>query len=262
MPPPAKCVVYFTLEDANSVKNLFAAFKIDIIIHTATEYGRNESGSAGILNTNLILPITLLEEGIKNGAQLFINTDTYFNKPNLSYATLLDYSLSKKCLNLWLEYFSNRIKIVNLRLEHLYGDFDNSSKFCEHVIRSVAIKKEMKIKLTSGEQKRDFVYVDDVCSAYLTVLKKYDKYFFRYIQCDVGTGEAIPIKNFVKYVKEYSNSGTELRFGAIPYRDDEIMLSVADTNFLRNWGFKAKVSFQNGIEKIINIYGNKGERLK
>ena len=247
--------VVFELDSSSSnIPQLFSTYNIDIIIHVATEYGRTGITPVSILNSNLIFPLSLLEHGIKNGVQLFINTDSYFNKPNNSYTTLLDYSLSKKSLNLWLEYLSAKCKIVNLRLEHLYGDFDNSDKFCESVIQAVAVRKDKTIDLTYGEQKRDFVFVDDVCEAYLTVLNNYENYFFRYLQCDVGTGSAVSIKDFVNYVKYCSKSDTELCFGKLPYRDDEMMISVADIYFLRNWGFTATTSYKQGIEKIINLY--------
>ena len=251
-------VDFVDLGDNGDLSELFCSRRIDIIIHTATEYGRNGMMPSAVLGSNLIFPLTLIEQGIRHGLELFVNTDSYFNKPNQSYTTLLDYSLSKKSLNLWLEYLSARCKVVNLRLEHLYGDYDSPGKFCESVIRSIALKRENSIDLTYGEQKRDFVFVDDVCGAYMTVLENYENYFFSYLTCDVGTGTAIPVKDFVSYVKDYSESSTELRFGAIPYRDDEMMISAADTQFLRNWGFLARIDYKKGIAKIIDRYRKEG----
>ena len=252
-------VVFFDLTDAGSIARLFGLHRIDVIIHTATEYGRDGMMPSAILESNLIFPLTLFECGCKAGVELFINTDSYFNKPNQSYATLLDYSLSKKSLNLWLEYLSARCRVVNLRLEHLYGDFDSPRKFCESVIQAVAIEQRPYIDLTFGEQKRDFVFVEDVCAAYMAVLEHYERFYFSYIQCDVGTGTAVPLKDFVAYVKQYSRSTTDLRFGKLPYRDDEMMISVADTQFLRNWGFMAHTSYRDGIEKVIDCYAGKEE---
>ena len=257
-PDAREKALFFELDGEDSIARLFGEHKIDIIIHTATEYGRGGMMPSAVLGSNLIFPLTLIEQGLRQGLELFINTDSYFNKPNQSYTTLLDYSLSKKSLNLWLEYLSARCKVVNLRLEHLYGDYDSPGKFCESVIRSVAIRKEKSVSLTSGEQKRDFVFVDDVCGAYMAVLRNYGGYYFSYLTCDVGTGTAVPLRDFVSYVKECSGSPTELRFGDIPYRDDEMMISVADTQFLRNWGFEAKTSYRQGIEKIIGRYTKEG----
>lgn len=248
-----KNVSFIDFSDDFDIKQFFRENKISIMIHAATNYGRNENPSS-VLKSNLIFPITLIEEAVKNGLELFINTDSYFNKPNQSYKNLLDYSLSKKSFNLWLEYYSSKVKIVNLRLEHIFGDFDNDNKFCESIIQQIAVKKKNSINLTNGEQKRDFVFVDDVCNAYIQILKNYKKFFFNYLLFDVGTGVATSIRDFVSYVKEISKSDTELLFGTLPYREDEIMISYADVLPLYNWGFKSKFSWKEGVEKIIKIY--------
>ena len=51
------------------------------------------------------------------------------------------------------------------------------------------------IKLTPGEQLRDFIYIDDVVKAYLTVLKEL-KNLPGISQFDVGAGSLISIKEF------------------------------------------------------------------
>ena len=82
--------------DNSDPSEIFHKVNIDAIIHTATEYGRNDQPVYKILEANLILPIRLAELGIRHGTELFINSDSYFNKNNYSYTHLLNYSLSKK----------------------------------------------------------------------------------------------------------------------------------------------------------------------
>ena len=96
--------------------------------------------------------------------------------------------------------------------------------------------------------------MDDVCRAYLTVLRNYKKHVFHHLTFDVGTGTAVSVRNFVEYVKEYSGSNTKLEFGSLPYREDEIMISCADTTSLLDWGFKATTSYRQGIERVVDIY--------
>jgi CDP-paratose synthetase len=242
--------------DSIEIEKFVASANIDVIIHAATDYGRNGISSAKVLESNLILPIQLLEGAIKGQTKLFINTDSYFNKENMAYSYLLNYSLSKKSLLIWLKYYSNRIKIANMVLEHIYGEYDNPSKFVENMIQQVAIKKVNRIDLTYGNQKRDFVYVKDVVDAYLKVIQYSEKNQFRFNNYDVGTGKAIQIKEFVCLIKELSNSNTQLNFGAIPYRDDEIMNSIADIVDLKNIGWDSKISVETGIKKIIDNYNS------
>lgn len=235
----------------------FSNNTIDIIIHCATDYGRGSNVLiTKVLETNLMFPLSLLEVALRHGLKLFINTDSYFNKPNQTYHTLLDYSLSKKTLNLWTEYLSNKVKVANLRLEHIYGENDNPEKFVESMIRNIAIENASEISLTYGQQIRDFIYIDDVCDAYLSVLYNYQKFAFHYLTFEVGTGRKCSIRGFVEKIKKISNSNTELLFGKLPYREDEIMCSYADTSFLNNLGWHAKVDIDVGLRKIISTYRN------
>ncbi len=239
--------------DVVDLEKIFIENKIDVVIHCATEYGRANNSCYKVLETNLMFPIKLLEFSIENNVNVFINTDSYFNKENMSYSYLLNYSLSKKSLNLWLKYFSKKIKIINVLLEHIYGPNDNPDKFVQKMIQSIAIDKEDHIDLTLGDQKRDFIYVDDVCKIYLSILKYAYENNFRYRTFDVGTGIGTTIKNFVLCIKEISKSKTKLNFGSIPYREDEIMCSYADTVELSNLvNICDLMDFKTGIKKIID----------
>lgn len=243
----------------NFFRDFFTTVSVDVIIHTATYYGRESDISiTKVLESNIMFPLSLLEEAVNHGLKFFINTDSYFNKPNQTYKTLLDYSLSKKTLNLWLEYLSERIKVANLRLEHMYGENDSPSKFVELMIRKIAVESVSSIALTYGQQKRDFIYINDVCDAFIAVLQNYNKFSFHYVTFEVGTGRNLSVRDFVESIKRISGSKTELDFGKLPYREDEIMSSKADTSFLNNLGWKPNTSVEAGLTKIINTYKEYG----
>jgi len=245
--------------DKNPIANI--DFKnIDTIIHCATEYGRSDNSCFSVLESNLMFPIKLLELAVKNNVKTFINTDSYFNKENMSYSYLLNYSLSKKSLNLWLKYFSKKIQVINMILEHMYGEFDNKDKFAEKMIQEIAILGSKEIALTYGDQKRDFIYIDDVCRAYLAAISYGRNHKFRIKQFDIGTGISSSIKYFVTTIKELSDSNTKLNFGALPYREDEIMYSCADTaELMDSLGISEFCSCEKGISKIINTYIQMGK---
>lgn len=237
--------------DKKNIDSIFKENKIFAIIHCATHYGRENNNSFDVLNTNLMFPISILDAAISNKVKYFINTDSYFNKENLSYNYLLNYVLSKKSLLLWLKAFSKKIQVSNLILEHVYGKNDNDEKFVSKMIDSIAIKKIDQINLTHGDQKRDFIHVDDVCNAYICILKYMQKHKWRYRNFEIGTGIPISIKDFVQEIKTISKSNTILNFGYIPYREDEIMISCADTTELRNTGFKCKYNYKTGLSQIL-----------
>ena len=233
--------------DEISLEKIFDENAIDCIIHCATEYGRTINSLNKVIQTNLEFSIRLLELAKEHNTEVFINTDSYFNKNGLSYPYLLNYSLSKKSFELWLKQYSKNIKIANLMLEHVYGDNDNADKFIETMISKIAIEKIDAIDLSLGTQKRDFIYVDDVCEIYIKVIKEmFAMKNCEYRNIEIGTGHSITIREFVETIKRIANSPTKLNFGVIPTRTNEILDSKA------NLEDKFKIDFKN-IEEGINM---------
>lgn len=240
--------------EQNIIEKVFIENDIDIVLHMATAYGRSKESVANILETNLILPISIIENAIKHNANCFINIDSYFNKEKFSYEALPNYSLSKKSLISWLKNFSSEIKIVNLVLEHVYGEFDSESKFVESMIRNIAIDSVDSIPLTHGHQRRDFVYISDVVDAISIAIKNCSTSKATFENFEVGSGQASEIKEFCELIKYYSGSESNLEFGKIKYRNDEIMESKADISKLKELGYEPKVFINEGVLKIINLY--------
>ena len=242
--------------DVVDLEQVFEENKIDAIVHCATEYGRTFKSSYKVLETNLMLPIKLLDLSTEYKVNVFINTDSYFNKENSSYSFLRDYSLSKKSLLLWLKNYSRSIKVVNMRLEHIFGFNDNKDKFCKYIFDEIVLKNSKNIDLTYGDQKRDFIYIDDVVDAYVKALEFALQNNFRIRSFEVGTGNAVAIKDFVKYVvqKHGVEDKCSLNFGNLPYREDEIMCSVADTVELATINFKSRYSYKQGIDLMYEEY--------
>lgn len=238
----------------DSLEETFKKYNIGTIIHTATEYGRGQMPVASILDCNLVLPIRLAELGSRYGVRAFINTDSFFNKSGGTYSNLISYSLSKRNLLVWLEKFSPQINIANIVLEHQYGPNDSPEKFVEGIIRSIAIERKKSIELTHGHQKRDFIFIDDVVEAFLKVFQYIENQNVGFKTFETGSGAGIPVRNFVNIVAELSGSPTRLDFGAIDYRDDEIMNSYADIRTLSELGWRPTIQPEEGIKRILKAY--------
>lgn len=240
-----------TLHDVNTV-DMDALFtqdgKIDAVIHTATCYGRNGESASQIADANLAFPLKLLNVAVEAKVKLFINTDTVLDK------FLNPYALTKAQFAEWGRYFSTRseLKFINLKLEHFYGPNDDASKFTTHVINSCLANTD-ELKLTLGEQKRDFVYISDVVSAYSLILDKWQTLPEQFAEFEVGSGQAITIREFVETAHRLANSSTQLLFGAIPYRKGEVMLSQAHIDALRLLGWGCEVDIETGMKHVINF---------
>jgi nucleoside-diphosphate-sugar epimerase len=238
--------------DKTAPEEVFRKNKINGIIHLATCYGRAKEDTAAIAKVNIIFPLTLLELAVKYGVSFFINTDTIL-APNLNA-----YALTKSQFAAWLDLYSDKIKAVNMRLDHFYGPFDNPSKFIAFIIKN--FKQNIpELDLTEGSQLRDFIYVDDVINAYALVLKNIPKIPGGKINnFEVATGVKISIKEAVLTIKELlQNTKTRLNFGAIPFRKNEVLSYDIDASVLRALGWRPKLNFRQGIKKIIQEEGLK-----
>ena len=224
-----------------------SAKKIDTIVHTATCYGRDNETVSEIFSANTEFPLRLLDAGSRAGVELFLNTDTILEK----YLNL--YALSKNQLLQWGKFLSinNKIKFFNLRLEHFYGPNDDANKFTAFVINN-CMANTPELKLTLGEQKRDFIFIDDVVSAYIRVLEKADDFDKPFVELDVGSGLAVSIRAFVETVHTLTESKTHLDFGAVPYRDGEVMHSEADTSRLKALGWQCQYDIAAGLKMVID----------
>jgi CDP-paratose synthetase len=219
---------------------------IHTIVHTATCYGRNNETVTEIFSANTDFPLRLLDAGSRAGVRSFMNTDTILDK-HLNF-----YAFSKNQLLEWGRFFAFNKKIAfwNLRLEHFYGFDDDESKFTAYILNS-CLSSEPEIQLTHGEQRRDFIYIDDVVSAYLLLLREINGAAPLLREFDIGSGKSISIKEFVTLVKRLTGSPTELKFGALPYREGEVMNSTANVAPLTALGWKCEFDVEAGIRKII-----------
>jgi len=227
---------------------LFIQETIDIIIHTATFYGKNKESVSDMAHANLFSAFELLNKAIENNCGLFINTDTVLER----FVNL--YALTKSQFRDWLFMRSSEIKVVNMKLEHFYGEGASNTNFITSMIRLLSENKES-IDLTKGEQRRNFIYIDDVISAYKTILNNGAHLIDNYTDIEVCTNETISIRELLSLMKETLNSSTLLNWGALNYRNKELMESNSDNSELLKLGWSPRYSINEGIKKTIDKKG-------
>ena len=243
--------------DRGGIESAYRAHKVDVVIHTATAYGHNNAGMAAINEANVHFPLQLMDRAMAGGCKAFINTDTFFNTEKSSYGYLNSYILSKKHFKEWLQGVSSStdMRLINMRLQHVFGPADNNNKFVPWIMQQLLENVES-IDLTPGEQQRDFIFVDDVVSAYLTVLNHLDD-LEGYWQSDIGTGQAITLRKFIESCwqvcknKYRPDLNTKLGFGKVPYRKNEFFNIEENTDPLRLLGWKAVTRLEKGIENTL-----------
>jgi CDP-paratose synthetase len=231
-------------------EHFFKTHTVDCIVHCATDYGRKNINPIQTVEANLIWPLKIIHAAT-GYVSCFVNTDTILPKD------ISNYSLSKKQFCEWLHVYSDKISSVNVSLEHFYGPGDDTTKFTSGIINSLLLSKP-EILLTSGLQKRDFIYIDDVVDAIVLILKASNLFKNEFYEFEVGSGEATCIKDFVMLAKTLAgNTSTKLNFGAIPYRKNEMMEVVADISELNKLGWMPNTKLSDGLKNTI-----KNEKLR
>ena len=239
-------VVYIENIDWNS---FFELNKFYSIINTSVIY--DHEFDYKIYETNFLLTLKIIELGKINFCENYITFDSFFRKYK-SYDQKKAYTLSKEFLAQSLK-SNNTSRVLNLQLEHMYGPFDNESKFISKIAKHLYKKRE-EIKLTKGTQKRDFIFVNDVCDLTIEILEKFNYFNFGFSTIEVGNGKSIEVKEFIEKMKcIFENDITKLRFGSHPENSNEIKESKANLDLIPSFmSWKPKTSISEGIIEILN----------
>lgn len=237
--------------DKINIERIFNENEIAGIIHLATDYGRKSNNDMihQMSKANIELPTELFALGTKYGANFFVNTHTFAdNKYNL-------YSATKSAFIEIAKFFiaNYHVKFINMRLEYMYGESDDDTKFIPFVIESILKGKE--IGATKGEQKRDFIYVQDVVDAYLKVLDNLKDFNDDFMEFGIGTGKSVSLKYFVSKIEEVSGKKANINWEAVPYRKNEIFDSKASIEKAKKYlGWYPKYDIREGLKETIAWY--------
>jgi UDP-glucose 4-epimerase len=159
------------------------------------------------------------------------------------------YSLTKLYAENLIKTFSNTYnkKFTILRLFNFFGKNMPVEFFIPQMIN--ALKNKASFEMTEGDQKRDFLYIDDVLQAMILSAGSQGGQNEIFNVC---SGNAITLKQIVKDIKASLNSNCKINFGALPYRNNEVWNMQGDNKKItKKLGFKVNYNFKNAIEEIL-----------
>ncbi len=246
--PASERLTLHVADAPDAAAAVVGALAPDAIAHTACAYGRAGESARAVFEANVALGVAMLQAVADGAAPVtFLNTGSAL-APDVSL-----YALSKRQFSDWGAAAAardpQRLRFVDLRLQHMYGAGDDASKFSTRVLHACHAN-EPALDLTAGEQRRDFIYIDDVVSAYDAVLARAGELAAHEIIA-VGSGHAPPLRKFVELVHRLTAARTELRFGALPYRPNEAMHCDADTARLRSLGWQPAFDLASGLRETL-----------
>lgn len=138
------------------------------------------------------------------------------------------------------------LEFVWVRILSVYGKNDGKNTLITTLIRK--LKNGETVELTPCEQIWDYLYSEDAGKAfYLIGQKGKDKSVYV-----LGSGKAMPLKEYVEIVKNKIDKNANIIYGAVPYRKDQIMHLKADINPLqKDTGWKPEIEFHEGIDRML-----------
>lgn len=240
--------------DRLPLRSIFEAHQIDAVIHTATCYEGRGASLGRLVESNLTFPLAVLELCLEFNVRTFISTGTALP------AQLNFYALSK---SQFAEY-GRRVSsveglcFIDVRVEHLYGPGDHPARFIPTIIRAF-LKNQPRMELTAGEQRRDFLFIEDAVAAFLTLLRSRERIAGPCAAFELGSGKAPPLADVVRLAHRLCGGDTELAFGALEYRESEVMYSQANLSSLGNLGWTPRVSLADGLR--LTILAETGDRV-
>jgi len=237
--------------DIDSIEGVFEKNHFDVVVHAACNYGRGGGTVLDLIEANILFGVEIARLSVEYSVPQFINFDTFFSKYYKPELYMADYVLSKIQFLEWLKYYSSKLKVINLVCHHVYGENEGGGKFV-YWLKENILENNKNIPLTSGDQKRDFVHVNDVVRFCIAVMRADLKLNFN--SFEVGSGEVRSIREFVEvfHGKMKANGiGLEatLDFGAI-VSNNEIMDVASDISESRNIGWSPSLTMEEGVEKL------------
>jgi len=239
--------------DKQKIEVAFKNHKINVVMHLASSYGKNQNYE-DLIQSNIIFGLKLINLSIKHKVEVFMNTDSFFNNTDTIQPHLADYTTTKKHFLEWLNLRKESIKIANMKLHHVYGEYDSHDKFAMWLLRELSVGNKA-IELTSGTQLRDFIYVKDVATAFEAVMLKKQN-FDSMQEFNISTGYKYTVKEFCslmgyKILKNERSVRNSLLFGVKPNDPDEIMDVYNDNSALLNLGWRPKFNLESGLDNMI-----------
>lgn len=138
------------------------------------------------------------------------------------------------------------IKHIWVRILSVYGPKDGENTMISSTINQL-LKGEVP-ELTPGEQKWDYLYVEDAVRAFWLMAERGKD---QSIYC-LGSGQARPLKDYIITLKNEINPLLEVGIGKRAYEKRQVMYLCADISKLKeDTGFEPQISFEEGIKRTI-----------
>jgi len=219
------------------------------------------------IDTNLTVLMNVLENLPKNSDTIFNFVSSWFvYGKNYEMPFREDYSkcnpsgfysITKYCAEQLLVSFcqTHNIKYRILRLANVIGEGDKKiskkKNALQFLIREIVNNRDVPLYY-GGEVLRDYIHVEDVCSALKLCMDKSPPNQI----INIGSGKPYKFLDMINKAIEYSGSTSKIiHIQPTTFHDIvQVRHSYLDTAKLISYGFKQKFNIDTTIEMLVNFY--------
>jgi len=148
----------------------------------------------------------------------------------------------------------NDLPVVGARPFLAYGPHQGTRRLVPAVV--LAALRNGEVKLTGGDQQRDFIFVEDVVDGLLRIARHAGETPEAHGEMfNLGSGEGVTLRAIVARILEIAGSSSRPSFGSLPYRKGELWDLRADVSRARDeLGWEAQTSLDQGLRQTIGWY--------
>lgn len=248
----------------------------DLVIHLAAKVGGigyNKEHPAETFYDNAAMALNLIDSSHKAGVEKFVGVGSVCSYPKVvpmpfreddlwsgyPEETNAPYGLAKKMMLVQSQAYRQQygFNAIHLLMINLYGPGDNFDEKSSHVIPAI-IKKVNAAKQAgkdfieawgTGIATREFLYAEDAAEGILLAAENYNKSE----PVNLGSGMEISIKDLTEMICRLMDFKGEIRWDST--KPDGQLRRMLDVSRAENeFGFKAKINFEEGLKNTINRY--------
>ena len=244
----------YCLKDFNKLECKVLEFQPNIVVNTAfylsskEDYDEIEQFSQSLLFANKLLKVASSIKNIHWIETRSFSEFEFFDDISPKESPKYLYSVYKKFTSdivKWYSKTSPSFFCTELILFTVYGKKSKNKKVVDYLID--ALDGNTTIELSSGNQRLDFVHIDDVLTAIASsIVLREDRIW-------VGTGTDLSIRQLAEIILRSSKSD-KLSVNWNPDKDrlNDIYFAKAPIKLNSNWS--AKVDLETGISNYLKIF--------
>jgi len=245
------------------IEHIFKAEKPQVVVHFAAEshVDRSILDASPFIETNVKGTQVLLDVAKEVGIDLFVNVATdevygelgkegkFFETTPLNPNS--PYSVSKASADMLgrAYYRTYGLPVITVRPSNNYGPWQYPEKLIPVVILK-ALNDEPIPVYGTGENVREWLYVSDCCEAIFEIIKK-GKAGEIY---NIGSGEEKQNIEVVKAILNILGKSESLITFVEDRPGHDFRYSLSTEKIEKEIGWRAKVNFEEGIEKTVKWY--------